>query len=89
MTPHATPYNFFTFRRLDLQARPGKNLRRRMPEKSSVRKKPSPANQRDLDTKIDFMEGLIRRDPDYVDALQLLGDHYTQQGRYQRWLASG
>jgi len=28
------------------------------------------------------MEGLVRRDPDYVDALQLLGDHYTQHGRY-------
>jgi len=25
---------------------------------------------------------LVRRDPDYVDALQLLGDHYTQHGRY-------
>jgi tetratricopeptide (TPR) repeat protein len=53
-----------------------------MPEKSNARKKPSPANQRDLDTKIAFMEGLIRRDPEYVDALQLLGDHYTQRGRY-------
>jgi tetratricopeptide (TPR) repeat protein len=39
-------------------------------------------NQRELDTKIDFMEGLVRRDPNYVDALQLLGDHYTQRGRY-------
>jgi tetratricopeptide (TPR) repeat protein len=39
-------------------------------------------NQRELDTKIDFMEGLVRRDPEYVDALQLLGDHYTQRGRY-------
>ena len=39
------------------------------------------AEQRDLDTKIEFIEGLIRRDPDYVDALQILGDHYTQRGR--------
>jgi tetratricopeptide (TPR) repeat protein len=39
-------------------------------------------NQRELDTKIEFMEGLVRRDPEYVDALQLLGDHYTQRGRY-------
>jgi len=53
-----------------------------MPVKSSTRKKPSRANRRDLDTKIGFLEGLIRRDPDYVDALQLLGDHYTQRGRY-------
>jgi tetratricopeptide (TPR) repeat protein len=42
----------------------------------------SRASQRDLDAKIEFMEGLVRRDPDYVDALQLLGDHYTQRGRY-------
>ena len=32
------------------------------------------------------MEGLVRRDPDYVDALQLLGDHYTQRGRYTEGL---
>ena len=53
-----------------------------MPVKSSARKKLSRANQRDLDIKIEFLEGLVRRDPAYVDALQLLGDHYTQRGRY-------
>jgi len=53
-----------------------------MPVKSSSRKKLSRANQRDLDVKIGFLEGLIRRDPAYVDALQLLGDHYTCRGRY-------
>lgn len=53
-----------------------------MPVKSSSRRKLSRATQRDLDTKIEFMEGLLRRDPDYVDALQLLGDHYTQRGRF-------
>ena len=53
-----------------------------MPVKSSARKKSNRASQRDLAIKIGFMEGLVRRDPDYVDALQLLGDHYTQHGRY-------
>lgn len=53
-----------------------------MPVKSSARKKLSRAGQRDLDTRIQFLEGLVRRDPDYVDALQLLGDHFTQRGRY-------
>ena len=53
-----------------------------MPVKSSTRKKSSRTSQRDLDVKIGFMEGLVQRDPDYVDALQLLGDHYTQRGRY-------
>jgi tetratricopeptide (TPR) repeat protein len=32
------------------------------------------------------MEGIVRRDPDYVDALQLLGDHYTQRGRFNEGL---
>jgi tetratricopeptide (TPR) repeat protein len=53
-----------------------------MPVKNSARKKSNRASRRDLDIKIKFMEGLVRRDPDYVDALQLLGDHYTQHGRY-------
>ncbi len=57
-----------------------------MPVKSSDRKKLTRSEQRDLDTRIDFIEGLIRRDPDYVDALQLLGDHYTQRGRYTEGL---
>jgi tetratricopeptide (TPR) repeat protein len=57
-----------------------------MPVKSSTRKKTGRANQRDLDTKIQFIEGIVRRDPDYVDALQLLGDHYTQRGRFNEGL---
>ncbi len=52
-----------------------------MPAKSSTQKKLNSAEQRELDVKIQFIEGLVRRDPDYVDALQLLGDHYTQRGR--------
>jgi tetratricopeptide (TPR) repeat protein len=57
-----------------------------MPIKSTVRKKSSRASQRDLDTRIEFMEGLVRRDPDYADALQLLGDHYTRRGRFAEGL---
>jgi tetratricopeptide (TPR) repeat protein len=57
-----------------------------MPVKSNARKKMTRSEQRDLDTRIEFMEGLIRRDPGYVDALQLLGDHYTQRGRYTEGL---
>jgi tetratricopeptide (TPR) repeat protein len=45
-------------------------------------RKKTRTNTRELDVKIGFMEGIIRRDPDYVDALQLLGDHYTQRGRF-------
>jgi tetratricopeptide (TPR) repeat protein len=57
-----------------------------MPAKTNARKKSSRATQRDLDTKIQFMEGLVRRDPEYVDALQILGDHYTQRGRFPEGL---
>jgi len=41
---------------------------------------------RELDVKISFLEGLVQRDPLYVEALQVLGDHYTQRGRYDNSL---
>ena len=57
-----------------------------MPAKNTAAKKMSRADQRDLDTKIQFIEGLVRRDPNYVEALQILGDHYTQRGRISEGL---
>ena len=36
---------------------------------------------RDLDIEIGFLEGLVRRDPTFVEALELLGDDYTLRGR--------
>jgi tetratricopeptide (TPR) repeat protein len=42
----------------------------------------TPRQQRDLDVEIGFIEGVVRRAPDYVEALQVLGDDYTQRGRY-------
>ena len=57
-----------------------------MPEKSSRPKKLSPEKSRDLDIRIQFMEGLVRRDAEYVDALLILGDHYTARGRYEEGL---
>lgn len=56
-----------------------------MQAKSSSRKL-NRVVQRELDVKIQFMEGIVRRDPNYVDALQLLGDHYTQRGRFDEGL---
>jgi tetratricopeptide (TPR) repeat protein len=56
-----------------------------MQAKNGVRKKLR-INKRELDVKIGFMEGIVRRDPNYVDALQLLGDHYTQRGRFNEGL---
>ena len=58
-----------------------------MPVKDSVKsKKLNRREVRDLDIKITFMEGIVRRDPRYVEALQILGDHYTQRGRYDHSL---
>jgi tetratricopeptide (TPR) repeat protein len=58
-----------------------------MPVKSSARKKkPTRQQARELDVQIQFMEGIVQRDPEYVDALQLLGDHYTQRGKYEKSL---
>ena len=42
--------------------------------------------QRELDVKIGFMEGVVKRDPDYVEALQILGDDYTRRGKYDAGL---
>ena len=41
----------------------------------------------ELEVKITFMEGIVRRDPKYVEALQILGDHYTQRGCYNHSLS--
>jgi tetratricopeptide (TPR) repeat protein len=58
-----------------------------MPKKSTtLRKRPTGQEQRDLDIEIGFMEGIVRRDPTYVEALQILGDGYTKRGRYHQGL---
>jgi tetratricopeptide (TPR) repeat protein len=43
-------------------------------------------DQKNLDVEIGFLEGVVRRDPQYVDALQLLGDDYTRRGRFDAGL---
>ncbi len=42
--------------------------------------------QRDLDIEIEFMEGVVRRDPSYLEALQILGDDYTRRGKFVKGL---
>ena len=55
-----------------------------MPRKRSARsKRLSRREVRELDVKISFFEGIVRRDPRYVEALQVLGDHYTQRGKFE------
>ena len=58
-----------------------------MPKKAlCLRKKLTRREQRDLDVEIGFLEGIVRRDPDYVEALQILGDGYTRRGEYTHGL---
>ncbi|MFB3919446.1 hypothetical protein BU251_08105 [Candidatus Velamenicoccus archaeovorus] len=40
----------------------------------------------DLDFQIVFFEGILRRRPDYVDALIVLGEIYTKKGLYRKGL---
>ena len=38
--------------------------------------------ERDLDIEIGFIEGVVRRAPGFIEALQILGDDYTRRGRF-------
>lgn len=38
--------------------------------------------KRNLDVEIGFIEGVVKKDPDYIEALQILGDDYTKRGRF-------
>jgi tetratricopeptide (TPR) repeat protein len=53
-----------------------------MPKKVASRKSLTRQEKRDLDIEIGFLEGVVNRDPSFVDALQLLGDGYTKRGKY-------
>lgn len=53
-----------------------------MPREDVNRKKLSPRKRRELDVQISFLEGVMRRDPRFTEALQLLGDSYSERGRH-------
>jgi tetratricopeptide (TPR) repeat protein len=39
-----------------------------------------------LEFEIQFFEGVTKRDPDFIDALQILGDAYTKTGQWEKGL---
>lgn len=41
---------------------------------------------RDLDIEIGFMEGLLETDPDYIEALEIIAQDYTERGYYDKGL---
>ena len=49
---------------------------------NTLRKRATRQEMRDLDYEILFLAGVVRRDPTYVEALQILGDDYTRRGRF-------
>ncbi len=53
-----------------------------MAKKSRTRKRLTRQQARDLDIEIHFLEGVVRRDPKYLEALRLLGDDYILRGHY-------
>ena len=44
------------------------------------------ATKEDLEFEVGFLEGIIRRDPGFVEALQILGDAYSKTGQWEKGL---
>ena len=44
------------------------------------------ATKEDLDFEIRFFEGIAHHDPDFIEALQILGDAYTKTGQWEKGL---
>jgi tetratricopeptide (TPR) repeat protein len=42
--------------------------------------------QEDIEFEIAFFEGVAQRDPNYIEALQILGDAYTRTGQWEKSL---
>ena len=40
----------------------------------------------DIDFEIRFLEGILKYQPDFIEGLILLGDHYTKKGLYDKGL---
>ncbi len=53
-----------------------------MLKKVCRRSKLTRREERDLNLEIQFMEGLVQRDPRYVEALQVLGTDYARRGDF-------
>lgn len=53
-----------------------------MAKKSRTRKRLTRQQIRDVDIEINFLEGVVCRDPNYLDALRLLSDDYVLRGHF-------
>ena len=57
-----------------------------MQKKNATPDKLSRTERKDLDIEIGFIEGVVKRDPGFVEALLVLGDDYTRRGKYAEGL---
>jgi tetratricopeptide (TPR) repeat protein len=55
-------------------------------EMNSPRQELTRQELKDLELEILFLEGIIHRDPAYIEALKVLGDDYTRRGRFTEGL---
>jgi Flp pilus assembly protein TadD len=62
------------------------SLRAGMLSKSSTKRKLTRKEQRDLDIEIHFMEGVVERDPNFVEAWRVLSDDYSRRGKFDEGL---
>jgi tetratricopeptide (TPR) repeat protein len=44
------------------------------------------AGKEDLEFEIEFFEGVTKRDPEFIEALQILGDAYTKTDQWEKGL---
>jgi tetratricopeptide (TPR) repeat protein len=56
-----------------------------IPLREEKPKKTRPENA-DIEFEIAFFEGVVRRDPNFIEALQILGDAYTKSGQFEKGL---
>ncbi|MBI1841519.1 MAG: hypothetical protein HYR88_11800 [Verrucomicrobia bacterium] len=53
-----------------------------MAKRSRTRKRLTRQQTQDLDIEIYFLEGVVQRDPYYVEAMKILSDDYLQRGHF-------
>jgi len=57
-----------------------------LPIRETKPKRGKSARKEDLRFEIEFFEGITVRDPEFVEALQILGDAYTKTGQWEKGL---
>ena len=67
-------------------ATPGKHSNEGSENTSTGTPLPRTTDQSQLDFELDFFDGILQRQPDYVDVLRVMGTNLTLKGRYAQGL---